>query len=1139
MESSDRATTARSDTLRTLFDISPDAVVLHDAEGAILDANSQASEDFGYTRKELLSLVVSDIEISRDPQELETLWGDMDVGERTLVEGQHRRADGSTYPAEVTLRKIDMNGGERFLTISRDISERQEAEEELAAREQKYRNLFEESRDPLMLLDEDGFRDCNEACLDLFNIDDVETFTDYSPWELSPAEQPDGTSSKAMARDHIESAFETGGDFFEWTHRTIDGEDFEATVKLSRFEHESESLLHAIVRDISERKKRQRELERHKTFLDHSTAILTVLNESGDFEYQSPAIERVLGYEPEAILGDNAFEYIHPEDTDHAREALTTALKQPEEEAVAEFRFRCDDGEWRWLRSIAVNYHHPAIEGVIVNSVDITDRKEHQEELRKLTDRLELAVEGANLGVWHVDFETGEIEINDQWAETLGYTPAELSPDLALFQELIHPDDRESIERMLAEYAEGERNSHDTEHRKRTASGDWKWVRDIGRVADRDEDGNPTRAVGIQLDIDDRKRTERELSRERDFFDAVIESLPYSFYVLNVEDYTVEYANDKANIGKGETCYEITHRRNQPCDAGEDPIACPITEVTETAEPAIVEHVHYDEEGKERIFEVHASPIFGENDEVVQLAESNIDVTERAEHEQRLAALHDATRLLIDAESVEEVAEIAVNSARDLLDFSLPAMWVPRDNGQQFELLANTEAHQRMLEEAGIETPTFPKDHWTWEAFDTGETIVRSPIPQEDLAVDVPLQSTIIVPLGHHGFISFSTRGEVEFSDREITLAETLAKNAQIVLDELSRQEEVKRQQQFTSDLLDAINDVVYVLDTDGDFLDWNQAFEEVTGYGGDELASMNATDLFAEEDHEAVGAAVEESFETGRTRVELDFLTANGESIPYEFVANSFENPAGDPVLAGIGRDRSQHVEYERRLESQRNNLEILNQVVRHDIRNDMTVVRGRARLLEDHIDDEGGEHLEAVLRGAESTMDLTTTARDLAETMLSSEADLEPVQLKDHIEAAIEHTRSQFADAVVTAERMPEAEVLGNELLEAVFRNLLTNGVIHNDKEVPEVHISSVVENGKVIVSVTDNGPGIPDVQKEEIFGKGEKGLDSPGTGIGLYLVQTLVDQYGGEVWVEDNDPEGSVFSVKLPQIEPEGTQ
>jgi len=134
--------------------------------------------------------------------------------------------------------------------------------------------------------------------------------------------------------------------------------------------------------------------------------------------------------------------------------------------------------------------------------------------------------------------------------------------------------------------------------------------------------------------------------------------------------------------------------------------------------------------------------------------------------------------------------------------------------------------------------------------------------------------------------------------------------------------------------------------------------------------------------------------------------------------------------------------------------------------------------------------------------------------------------------LDSVIENARSEFDDAIITVEGpIPNSKVPGNKLLEAVFRNLVENAVVHNDKETPQVQLSVTVADETLTVAVADNGPGIPDDQKEETFGKGEKGLDSPGTGIGLYLVQRLVDQYGGDVWAEDNEPDGSVFVVELP--------
>jgi signal transduction histidine kinase len=101
---------------------------------------------------------------------------------------------------------------------------------------------------------------------------------------------------------------------------------------------------------------------------------------------------------------------------------------------------------------------------------------------------------------------------------------------------------------------------------------------------------------------------------------------------------------------------------------------------------------------------------------------------------------------------------------------------------------------------------------------------------------------------------------------------------------------------------------------------------------------------------------------------------------------------------------------------------------------------------------------------------------------------------------------------------------------MLSSVFGNLLNNAIQHNDTEAPRVSVTVETTAETVVVRVADNGPGIPVDRRDEVFGRGEKGLDSAGTGVGLYLVDRLVDAYGGSVAIEDNDPEGAVFVVEL---------
>lgn len=213
---------------------------------------------------------------------------------------------------------------------------------------------------------------------------------------------------------------------------------------------------------------------------------------------------------------------------------------------------------------------------------------------------------------------------------------------------------------------------------------------------------------------------------------------------------------------------------------------------------------------------------------------------------------------------------------------------------------------------------------------------------------------------------------------------------------------------------------------------------------------------------------------------------------------------------------------------------LAMLNRVIRHDIRNDLAVMIGWAEFLTEHVDDEGRGHLEKILNSGEHVIELTKLARDYAKTVVSDEAlSTELTPICSVLATELSLREESFPDAeFVLDDSLPEVTVTANSMLSSVFRNLLNNAVQHNDKDTPVVEVSCEVQNGDVEVRIADNGPGIPDDQKDEIFGKGNKGLDSPGTGIGLYLVHTLVTQYGGDVWAEDNDPAGTVFVVQLPK-------
>ncbi|AZH27117.1 PAS domain S-box protein [Haloplanus aerogenes] len=117
--------------LEALFENSPDMINVHDTDGNIIDPNPRLCERTGYDASELVDMKVWDVDARIDPAEALAIWEEMAVGDRHRLEGVYRHRDGSTFPVEIHLQRLDLAGEDRFVVISRDISERKAREREL------------------------------------------------------------------------------------------------------------------------------------------------------------------------------------------------------------------------------------------------------------------------------------------------------------------------------------------------------------------------------------------------------------------------------------------------------------------------------------------------------------------------------------------------------------------------------------------------------------------------------------------------------------------------------------------------------------------------------------------------------------------------------------------------------------------------------------------------------------------------------------------------------------------------------------------------------------------------------------------------------------------------------------------------
>jgi len=342
----------------------------------------------------------------------------------------------------------------------------------------------------------------NEAAIARYGYSRDE-FLSFTLLKILPSEEYSGTT-QGLAK--VQGGL---GNLCRWRHLTQNGELLPVQVFSHHISFGDHSAVLAMILDEPETPRQPDEVTRHerrfRSLVEKGSDVVIVVDAAGNRIYVSPNYARISGRDPVTSIGTSIFTVIHPEDHVKVRKGFNALRAHPGLARSVTLRSLVS-GAYRWLNVVATNrLDDPDVAGIVLNCSDITEQKLADDALRETEQRLDLALSGAGIGCWDWDIPGKHATVDERFARQLGYTVLEYEA-LEPHNNAVHPEDQEKVATMTEAIIASPTGEIDTTFRAISRDGRVIWVRNIGRVTERDRLGDPIRAVGIRLDV-----TEKEL----------------------------------------------------------------------------------------------------------------------------------------------------------------------------------------------------------------------------------------------------------------------------------------------------------------------------------------------------------------------------------------------------------------------------------------------------------------------------------------------------------------------------------------------------------------------------------------------------------------------------------------------------
>jgi formate hydrogenlyase transcriptional activator len=492
---------------RTLLDQSNDAIEVVDGDTMrFLDVNEKACTELGYTRNELSSMTVFDIDpqltAEKLAQDLETI---RDRGS-VMVETLHRRKDGTTFPVEVSIKVVHLDK-DYVVAVSRDITERKLREERLREYERVVESLDEMivvvNREHRYVLANRAFLNQRAVTREQVVGRPLTEILSGDTYESTIKQRLDQCFQGKIVTDEMKCTYpDLGERELSVTYLPVEG-----PAGIDR--------VAAITRDITERKRAAAALEESERRFRawHTRApvgIALVDSHTGKFLQVNPKYCEIVGRTEREMLQLRFQDITHPEDVDSSDDRLAQMLEEKLPGYDLEKRYVHPDGRVvrvnlsvvpMWEPGEQIRWHMSIVQ-------DITERRMAEDALRESEERLRLAQDVAHIGTFERNLRTGQGRWTPQLEAIHGLAPGGYPKSIEKYLDLVHREDRAHMSALITKsYETGEGRG---EWRVVWPDGTVRWMCGRWRVF-KDSSEEPRRIIGIDFDVTEHKEAEAAL----------------------------------------------------------------------------------------------------------------------------------------------------------------------------------------------------------------------------------------------------------------------------------------------------------------------------------------------------------------------------------------------------------------------------------------------------------------------------------------------------------------------------------------------------------------------------------------------------------------------------------------------------